>query len=131
MMAKRPHYATVAVWAGETKHAAYERATQVPVVHSISFGYDDLDTWRAVALGEQPGHIYSRNTNPIVRAFEDKLKALEGAEVGPPLVTSHVECSAAERAAAGIPEGLLRYSTGIEDVEDLIEDLQQALAVLH
>ena len=47
--------------------------------------------------------------------------------VGPPLTTSHVECSAEERMAAGIPEGLVRYSTGIEDVEDLIEDLDQAL----
>jgi cystathionine gamma-synthase len=47
--------------------------------------------------------------------------------VGPPLVTSHVECTAQERAAAGIPEGLVRYSTGIEDVEDLIADLERAL----
>jgi cystathionine gamma-synthase len=46
--------------------------------------------------------------------------------VGPPLTTSHVECSAEERKAAGIPEGLVRYSTGIEDVEDLIDDLKQA-----
>jgi cystathionine gamma-synthase len=50
--------------------------------------------------------------------------------VGPPSVTSHVECSAEERAAAGIPEGLLRYSTGIEDVSDLIADLQHAFAVI-
>jgi cystathionine gamma-synthase len=48
--------------------------------------------------------------------------------VGPPLVTSHVECTEAERAAAGIPEGLVRYSTGIEAVEDLIADLDQGLA---
>ena len=41
--------------------------------------------------------------------------------VGPPVTTSHVECSAAERAAAGIPEGMVRYSTGIEDVEDLLQ----------
>ena len=27
----------------------------------------------------------------------------------------------------GIPEGLIRYSVGIEDVEDLILDLSQAL----
>jgi cystathionine gamma-synthase len=51
--------------------------------------------------------------------------------VGPPLTTSHVECSANERAAAGIPEGLVRYSTGIEDVEDLINDLDQALSYLN
>lgn len=50
--------------------------------------------------------------------------------VGPPVVTSHVECTAEERAAAGIPEGLVRYSTGIEDVEDLIADLEQALATI-
>ncbi len=46
---------------------------------------------------------------------------------GPPATTSHVECSPAERAAMGIPEGLIRYSVGIEDVEDLISDLDQAL----
>ena len=50
--------------------------------------------------------------------------------VGPPVVTSHVECTAQERAAAGIPEGLVRYSTGIEDVDDLIADLQQALTYI-
>jgi cystathionine gamma-synthase len=75
-----PRKATLAVWAGETEHEPYERATQVPVVHSISYGYKDIDTWHAVALGREPGHIYSRNTNPTVRAFEDKVAALEGAE---------------------------------------------------
>ena len=29
--------------------------------------------------------------------------------VGPPATTSHVECSAEERAALGIPEGIIRY----------------------
>jgi cystathionine gamma-synthase len=76
----RSRNSTLAVWGGETAHARFERSTQVPVVHSISFGYDDIDTWHAVALGQKEGHIYSRNTNPTVRAFEDKVKALEGAE---------------------------------------------------
>jgi cystathionine gamma-synthase len=48
--------------------------------------------------------------------------------VGPPAVTSHVECTEEERAAAGIPEGLVRYAAGIEDAEDLIADLEQALS---
>jgi cystathionine gamma-synthase len=47
--------------------------------------------------------------------------------VGPPATTSHVECTAEERAALGIPEGLIRYSTGIEDVEDLLTALDKAL----
>src|SRR5690606_3849757 len=55
-------------------------ATQVPVVHSVSFGYDDLDEWRDVALGRASGHIYGRNTNPTVAVFEEKIRALEGAE---------------------------------------------------
>jgi cystathionine gamma-synthase len=47
--------------------------------------------------------------------------------VGPPSTTSHVECTEEQRRAAGIPEGLVRYSAGIEDAADLIEDLDKAL----
>ena len=71
---------TQSIWGGEQEHELYERSTQVPVVHSVSFTYEDIDTWHKVALGEAEGHIYSRNTNPTVRAFEDKVKELEGAE---------------------------------------------------
>ena len=48
--------------------------------------------------------------------------------VGPPSVTSHVECTAEERAKLGISESLIRYSTGIEDTEDLVQDVLQAIA---
>jgi cystathionine gamma-synthase len=34
--------------------------------------------------------------------------------VAPPATSSHVECTPEERARLGIPEGLIRYSTGIE-----------------
>lgn len=71
---------TTSIWGGEQEHPLFERSTQVPVVHSVSFAYEDIDTWHKVALEQAPGHIYSRNTNPTVRAFEDKVKALEGAE---------------------------------------------------
>ena len=72
------HAATQAVWGGEGG-THWERSTQVPVVKSVSFGYDNLDEWRQVALGETPGHIYGRNTNPTVRIFEEKVRLLEGA----------------------------------------------------
>ena len=71
---------TQSIWGGEQEHELYERSTQVPVVHSVSFGYKDIDTWHKVALEEDQGFIYSRNANPTVRAFEDKVKVLEGAE---------------------------------------------------
>ncbi|GGF92967.1 L-methionine gamma-lyase [Paenibacillus albidus] len=50
---------------------------------------------------------------------------------GPARTTSHVECTPEERKALGISEGLLRISVGIEDTEDLIEDLRQAFAYLQ
>jgi len=71
---------TKSIWGGEQEHELYERSTQVPVVHSVSFGYKDIETWHKVALEETQGFIYSRNANPTVRAFEDKVKELEGAQ---------------------------------------------------
>jgi len=44
-----------------------------------------------------------------------------------PMTSSHVECTAEERKRLGIDEGLIRYSTGIEDTGDLIADIEQAL----
>ncbi len=70
---------TLAVWAGEERYLL-DRATQVPVVHSVGFGYESFDEWHDVATGEAPGHIYGRNTNPTVSVFEEKVRRLEGAE---------------------------------------------------
>jgi methionine-gamma-lyase len=42
--------------------------------------------------------------------------------------TTHASMSAAERAAAGASEGLLRMSVGIEDVDDLWRDLDRGLS---
>jgi cystathionine beta-lyase/cystathionine gamma-synthase len=41
--------------------------------------------------------------------------------------TTHRQMDAAARRAAGIADGLVRYSVGIEDVADLIEDADRAL----
>ncbi|MCR6095379.1 cystathionine gamma-synthase family protein [Salipaludibacillus agaradhaerens] len=76
---KQPNIGTQSIWAGENDYLAFG-ATQVPVVHSVSFGYDDMDDWYDVAVGQKEGHIYGRNTNPTVQAFEEKIKILEGAE---------------------------------------------------
>ena len=44
-----------------------------------------------------------------------------------PASTTHGRISAAERAAAGIGEGLIRLAVGIEDATDLIRDLSRGL----
>ena len=80
MSEKKPTLGTLSVWGGEENKDFWQRSTQLPVVHSVSFGYGDVDEWLQVALGQQPGHIYSRNTNPTVAAFEEKVRQLEDAE---------------------------------------------------
>jgi cystathionine beta-lyase/cystathionine gamma-synthase len=44
-----------------------------------------------------------------------------------PRYTSHAKMTPAERAKIGIPDGYLRLSIGLEDPDDLIADLEQAL----
>jgi methionine-gamma-lyase len=45
-----------------------------------------------------------------------------------PIYTSHYNMSLAELRAASVEPGTVRVSVGLEDAEDLIEDLRQALA---
>jgi cystathionine gamma-synthase len=111
MTAGSPKKSTIAVWGGETDHEPYERATQVPVVHSVSFGYHDLDTWQGVALGREPGHIYSRNSNPTVRAFEEKIRDLEGAEAA-------TSFSSGMAAISGTLFALLRPGDRVVSIKD-------------
>ena len=44
-----------------------------------------------------------------------------------PATTSHVVVSRAARLAQGVTDGLVRLSVGIEDVQDIVDDLTQAL----
>jgi cystathionine beta-lyase/cystathionine gamma-synthase len=55
--------------------------------------------------------------------------SLAGVEtlVSEPRYTSHKTISPEDRAALGFPDGFLRLSCGIEDAEDIIADLQEAL----
>jgi cystathionine gamma-synthase/methionine-gamma-lyase len=55
--------------------------------------------------------------------------SLGGAEslVTQPITTTHHGMSPDERARRGIVDGMVRLSCGLEDVEDLIADLRQAL----
>jgi len=102
--------ATIAVWGGED-HYLLDRATQVPVVHSVSFGYDDLDEWMDVALGKAPGHIYGRNTNPTVAVFEEKVRLLEGGEAA-------TSASTGMAAISNTLHALLRPGDRVVSVKD-------------
>ncbi|MEO0572678.1 MAG: PLP-dependent aspartate aminotransferase family protein [Bacteroidota bacterium] len=55
--------------------------------------------------------------------------SLAGVEstVTSPVLTSHSLMSTEDRELQGIKDGLIRFSLGIEEVEDLVEDMEQAL----
>jgi cystathionine beta-lyase/cystathionine gamma-synthase len=59
-------------------------------------------------------------------ALAESLGGVESL-VGVPAVMTHASVPPERRAAMGITDGLVRLSVGIEDPEDLLEDLEQAL----
>jgi len=95
----------------------------------------------ALAARQQRGFgamlgIELRGGEPAVRAFLSGLRyftlaeSLGGVEslIAHPATMTHAAMSPAARANAGIVDGLLRLSVGIESVDDLREDLAAALA---
>jgi cystathionine beta-lyase/cystathionine gamma-synthase len=59
-------------------------------------------------------------------------ESLGGVEtlISHPATMTHASVPAARRAALGITDGLVRISVGLEDVEDLKEDLDGALTLV-
>lgn len=51
-----------------------------PLVQTAVYVYDDLDDYKAVASGREPGHVYSRNSNENVGMLERAVAELEGAQ---------------------------------------------------
>ena len=61
-------------------------------------------------------------------ALAESLGGVESL-IGHPATMTHAAIPKAEREAAGVVDSLIRLSVGVEDVEDLIEDLTQALNI--
>lgn len=57
-----------------------EQEHSEPIFITSSYVFDNARQAQARFAGEEPGNIYSRFTNPTVRAFEERLAALEGGE---------------------------------------------------
>lgn len=69
---------TRAVRAGQ--HRTNEGENSEPIFVSSSYVFKNAAEAAARFAGTLPGNIYSRFTNPTVRAFEERLAALEGGE---------------------------------------------------
>jgi cystathionine gamma-synthase len=101
---------TRVVWGGEQVQHPYN-ATQAPIVVSAAYGYDDIDKWYDVALGKEPGFIYSRMSNPTVSVLEDKLCELENAE-------SAVAFSTGMAAISGVLHTFLSHGQRVISTRD-------------
>ena len=69
---------TLAVRAGQVRTHEGEHSEALFLTSSYVFGSAQEAADRF--SGAQPGNVYSRYTNPTVRAFEERIAALEGAE---------------------------------------------------
>ncbi|MDT0165078.1 O-acetylhomoserine aminocarboxypropyltransferase/cysteine synthase [Actinotalea sp. AC32] len=110
-------------WAGLPSHPHHERAKQyLPLGPSAVFAFGVRGT------EEVPGRAAGR------RFIESLQLASHLANIGDartlvihPASTTHQQLSVEQLAAAGVPEDLVRISVGLEDVEDILWDLDQAL----
>ncbi|WP_246237877.1 O-succinylhomoserine sulfhydrylase [Caldichromatium japonicum] len=71
-------FATRAIRTGHRRTAEGEHSE--PLFLTSSFVFQNAAEAAARFAGEAPGNVYSRFTNPTVRAFEERLAALEGGE---------------------------------------------------
>jgi O-succinylhomoserine sulfhydrylase len=69
---------TLAVHAGTVRSQFGEHSEALFL--TSSFVFENAAQAAARFIGEQPGNIYSRFTNPTVTMFEERLAAMEGAE---------------------------------------------------
>jgi cystathionine beta-lyase len=76
-----------------------------------------------VGSGEKVRHLLRKIRLPIVAVSLGSVESI----LSYPALMSHAAMPQEVRLKHGITDGLLRFSVGLENVEDLIEDLSQAL----
>ena len=116
-----------------------------PAVESVDYSGLASSPYRALAqqyLRRGQGSVFAftlRGGRDAARTFVDAVQLFTRMThlgdvrslVLHPASTTHVNRTEDERIVAGIGQGLLRISIGLEDVEDLIADLDRALAAVQ
>ncbi len=113
---------------------AHEKVTNVYYVGLESHSHYAVSKKQASGFGAMIS--FEVDTEQTARSILEKVKVIMFAEslggvetlVTYPMLQTHADVPRDELAARGIHERLLRLSVGIEDVEDIIEDLKQAMA---
>jgi cystathionine gamma-synthase len=114
-----------------------------PKVRSVNYPFLEGHPQRALAIEQMKGGggvlsfeidgsgVDARHMSEALRLFT-LAPSLGGVEslVSIPVLTSHAMISAEHRQKMGVTEQLIRLSVGIENADDLIADLEQALAAV-
>ena len=105
------------LYPGRPDHPQYELAKRQMTGGSTLIAFE--------VKGGQKGAFKAANALEIVRISNNlgDAKSL----VTHPSTTTHQRLSEEDRLEQGITQGMLRLSVGLEDVDDLVEDLTQAL----
>ncbi|ASJ54710.1 cystathionine gamma-synthase [Brevibacillus formosus] len=103
-------------YTGLTDHPGHLIQTQQATGHGAVLSFDVGSRERAKAL-------FDRVKLPIVAVSLGAVETI----LSYPATMSHAAMPAEERAARGITDGLIRLSAGLEDFDDLVADLKQAL----
>ena len=120
-----------------------ERLDAHPAVKAVHYPGLKSHPGHALVAAQQagPGAMLSFELDGGVEAVRDLVEALEiftlaeslgGVEslIAHPATMTHAAMTPEQRATAGIGDGLVRLSVGLEHVEDLIADLFPALDAL-
>jgi cystathionine gamma-synthase len=124
----------------ENTAALVERLVHDPAVRAVHYPGLATHPGHALAARQQSGFGAMLSVEldggvDAVRAFIDGLQCFTLAEslggveslVAHPATMTHAAMSSEARRAAGIGDGLLRLSVGIEHVDDLLDDIDAAL----
>jgi cystathionine beta-lyase/cystathionine gamma-synthase len=107
-------------YAGLASHPRHQRA------RALFAGFSGMLSFELHGGAEAANRFMAHTTLPVL------APSLGGTEtlLTRPAVTSHAGMPRDERLKAGISDGLIRMSVGLESTEEIIEDLFQALGVV-
>ena len=123
----------VAKFLSENEHVAWVNYAGLPgdPQHALAEKYMPNGTCGVVSFGVKGGRAAAETMMAHLRiaAIETHVADARSCCLHP-ASTTHRQMSDAELIAAGVPADLIRLSVGLEDPEDLIADLAQALAAI-
>lgn len=106
------------VYPGLKSHPGYEIAKEQMT------GFGGMVSFRIKGGAKKAGKFYSRLK---LFAFAESLGGIESLASAPHYMITNVSIDPAQKKRIGISEDLVRLSVGIEDENDIIKDLEQAL----